>query len=555
MKAAGRGRKTRVAAPNGRLACVVCKDSKTRCDRAEPSCSRCVRLHLQCSYESRTTWSTDRVNMARQLVELRGRLAQAEARLDTSIVPAYSVDPNNAMQVPEHIGLPHSQAVLSSGGASLQKDRGTEFIDGNPLHGCSLSQSHALPSPNINNLMNTIPGFDLDIASCLSRPPYNANFSNAKYKTNELADEELDMLHDAYFSTWDAALPILSRYRFMKESTYSTYSPDLCLLRYAVALMGTMNAPRFSHLEHKCYMATREYLETCETSEDDSDLASLNTLQALILIVRHELTQRRFRRAWMTLGRTVRLAKLLNLHKMDDSTSTDDVTSPGPHISLPSTEDRIVLEERRRTFWALYIFESYASTHTGMPCQLGDIDLQINLPCPGRLDLEFHPIPMPTLATITSIHNSTWISSYSATVLMVEVAYRCFDHARSLGTTTQTAGFWDKNYSLVKHFDWLKDLLRVHFEDKVIKEDSLCFSFLMNLSAVEIVLYESAAKKVEREGLPHALAAESNKQATTSALKIMRAVEVVRPTFGSNVSSLHSNNTKYFIELARSYPY
>lgn len=39
---------------------------------------------------------------------------------------------------------------------------------------------------------------------------------------------------------------------------------------------------------------------------------------------------------------------------------------------LPPSNDLAVLEERRRTYWALYIFDSYASTRTGIPCQLVD---------------------------------------------------------------------------------------------------------------------------------------------------------------------------------------
>jgi len=147
-------------------------------------------------------------------------------------------------------------------------------------------------------------------------------------------------------------------------------------LNYAVALVGTTISPKYAHAQKTCYNIARKYVELCERDEDATDLASLNVFQALLFIIRYELTSKRFTRAWMTLGRAIRLANMLNLHQMDRVSASGNAGSD-LQMRLPPTQDLASLEERRRSFWALYIFESYASARTGMPCQLCEAEVLI----------------------------------------------------------------------------------------------------------------------------------------------------------------------------------
>lgn len=105
-------------------------------------------------------------------------------------------------------------------------------------------------------------------------------------------------------------------------------------------------------------------MELCERDEDGADLASLNVFKVLLFIIRYELTSKRFTRAWMTMGRAITLAKMMNLYQMDSANSGGAGTSD-PEIRLPPLKDPASLEEMRRSFWTLYIFESYASVRTG----------------------------------------------------------------------------------------------------------------------------------------------------------------------------------------------
>lgn len=143
----------------------------------------------------------------------------------------------------------------------------------------------------------------------------------------------------------------------------------LLALGYAVALVSAAISPPHHNLQKKYYAMTRKLLEECEMIGDGVEFANLNIFQALLFLLRYEIMASQITRAWMTLGRAIRLASVLNLQKMDTRAAGRIV--PGLHVELPLTDDPVLLEERRRSFWCLFILETYVKTRSGMPCQLG----------------------------------------------------------------------------------------------------------------------------------------------------------------------------------------
>ncbi len=177
-------------------------------------------------------------------------------------------------------------------------------------------------------------------------------------------------------------MPILDMKRFSTELAKDSNSPPIRSLNYAVALIGTIISSKYARLQQPCYNMARKYMELCERDEDHTNLSSLNLFQALLFIIRYEITAKRFTRAWMTLGRAIRLAKMLNLHQMDRGVDSSDGGTGGSsdlQMFLPPTQDPTSLEERRRSFWALYIFEGYASTRSKMPCQFHEAQVYFPL--------------------------------------------------------------------------------------------------------------------------------------------------------------------------------
>ena len=163
-------------------------------------------------------------------------------------------------------------------------------------------------------------------------------------------------------------MPMINRDRFSLALNVSTTRPQLSALKYGVAMVGASVSEQYSDLEEKCYHLTRKYIEIAERQEDAANFVNLDALQACVLTIWYEFKGPGFARAWMNLGRAVRLAKMLGLHHMDRQNPVrvgSGLPVSGFQIPLPATEGPAEMEERRRTFWLLFIFEAYAWIRTG----------------------------------------------------------------------------------------------------------------------------------------------------------------------------------------------
>ena len=197
-------------------------------------------------------------------------------------------------------------------------------------------------SDNTHTIPTALPYFPDDLSS---RPESHGQSVSA---------DDLATLHNNYFTTIYHALPWLNQERFVAELALTPESPPLLSLSYGIALIGCTISPQYDHLQQPCYHMARKYAEECEREEEEGNLASLNLFQALLFIIRHEIRGRRPLRAWVTIGRAIRLSRILGLHQMDCG------TLPGNELSelrshLAPTDDELLLEERRRSFWALYM--------------------------------------------------------------------------------------------------------------------------------------------------------------------------------------------------------
>ncbi|KAF5581809.1 hypothetical protein FPCIR_9917 [Fusarium pseudocircinatum] len=349
----------------------------------------------------------------------------------------------------------------------------------------------------------------------------------------KMSDAELKALHRYYFESIYFSFPFLNQDRFATESMGDGLA--ISALIYAVALAGCAHSSTFQSKESACYVIARNYAEKCER---DGQLNELNLLQALLFIGRYEAMAGKLERSWMTLGRAVMLSRLLGMPYMDKRNEGDGFQDSESHggsgLNLPETTDQVLLEERRRTFWALYILLSYVKTRTGWQCMLGDIKkFYINLPSPGLLRSDLVPLNMPYLSDI-ELEPSPEISSYAGCVLMVELALRCFDH----GQKRTSESFWDGYCDLVKKTDVLFGMLKRHLNATSIREDPVAFSLYLNLRATEIFSHESAIARGEEQGLPPLMTAESQRRATAAAFQISTAVRLNLPSPGRTQSDI-----------------
>lgn len=78
-------------------------------------------------------------------------------------------------------------------------------------------------------------------------------------------------------------------------------------------------------------------------------------------------------RAWMSAGKCVRLVQMMGLHRIDKH---------GSYIGIiPEAKSLIELEERRRTFWAAYLSDRYASKCSGWPMAINEHEVWMFVYC------------------------------------------------------------------------------------------------------------------------------------------------------------------------------
>jgi len=95
---------------------------------------------------------------------------------------------------------------------------------------------------------------------------------------------------------------------------------------------------------------------------------SVYYVQAWCLIATYEASKTYFSRAWMSVGRATRLAQMLGLHRLDgEDLSAKNILAP--------PKDFIEAEERRRTFWAAFYGDRWASSGTGWPMVIAESDV------------------------------------------------------------------------------------------------------------------------------------------------------------------------------------
>jgi len=169
-------------------------------------------------------------------------------------------------------------------------------------------------------------------------------------------------------------MPIISENRFLSELSTNPPSKSISALKYSVALLSAAMSSQYQHLRQDLYNMVRRHIEGCEMDPDTTIFSSLNAFQAILLLVRYEIMSSNITRAWMTLGRAIRLSSVLRLHRIDGLQGIGDIV-PGLHVSLPITDDQCLLEERRRSFWLLFVWETYIKTRSGMESHLGPVSV------------------------------------------------------------------------------------------------------------------------------------------------------------------------------------
>ena len=175
--------------------------------------------------------------------------------------------------------------------------------------------------------------------------------------------------HQIYFTKIHPSLPIIHRPRYLAAMNLAPHMrPPVCL-RYIMWCLAASVTDKFDALQEHFYHRARKYAQMDEMKGHGESTITLGHCQTWILMGTYEFKQMYFPRAWLSAGRAVRLAQMMQLHRLDGQGL--DVKQ-----CLPPPRDWTEREERRRTFWMAFCIDRYASIGTGWPMTVDERDVR-----------------------------------------------------------------------------------------------------------------------------------------------------------------------------------
>lgn len=164
-----------------------------------------------------------------------------------------------------------------------------------------------------------------------------------------IADGDI-IRYKSYFDQADHNCYMLEEDTFLSKVDHQPLGYELLSLKYIVLAHGASASPTYCHLQNKLYETSRAYFEMAENC---NPLLAIVSLQSCALLATFELQQLLFIRGWDRINRAMWMAEMFDLHKMDAQYESPRQQQSGLYI-VPTTNPQ-ELEERRRTFWSVFI--------------------------------------------------------------------------------------------------------------------------------------------------------------------------------------------------------
>ncbi|KAK4141953.1 fungal-specific transcription factor domain-containing protein, partial [Dichotomopilus funicola] len=553
-----------------------CRDRKIRCDRQHPTCGRCARMRNTCRYSTRSKSTLSNTDLSRYLLAMGQRLQQIEARValnpngngsgsgsdsgngavvrETFPTPPREGQNDNAGAVTQALSISLPPTTLSAqpnptippsrldmfgmGGEEMQSDpAGNDGPDGADFSADAFAPVQL--DPNTSPLMaeSQLPfQFGPISAETFS--------STANQAQPELSSGLLHGMYDRHFELFHPTLPIINRTRFEADleaaETPQPSSLGVHALSWAMATLGSSSIPELQGHVDRCYDKCRVLLELAER-QDTGESLDLHSLQALILLTLYEFKQPKFARSWMTLGRAIRLAKMMGLDQGACCLSAvPDPSHVGP--SLPPPANPSEAEERRRTYWALFVLDAISTMQTNARTAL---ERPNKMPLPSLPDYPDGPtqpgLNMPNLQQVFAPETGDNVSlSPFASIAVVMWLYRRYvEHMTSQQIqdaleSAPSPSFWETHYSIEKDIARCKNTTLARYIDGEMSDDPRSLILRMNLAAVEISLHQTALTKVEESNLPPALAIDASTKCASAATDVARAAQIGKSLWAKN---------------------
>lgn len=198
---------------------------------------------------------------------------------------------------------------------------------------------------------------------------------------------------------------------------------------------------------------------------------------------------------------------------------------------LPLPRDWTEREERRRTFWAAFCEDRYASIGTGWPMSIDERDIMTNLPASNTAFDLSRPEQTYPLSESTTPDGAGRLSAYGFIVLMACLFGRNLIHLHRPDPEANehdlNSAFWTRHrqmdHILLSTTMWLPEHLRL---PAGLADPNVVFTN-MSIHTSAICLHQAAIFKAEKNRLPQKVSAESKVRCITAANEIASIMKMI----------------------------
>ncbi|VBB74009.1 Putative binuclear zinc transcription factor [Podospora comata] len=338
-----------------RLSCTSCRDRKQKCDRNLPVCRRCTSLRNDCVYpSSRKSGQGKR----KQVRDLEAKLFQLEDQLRTI---RHSADADRCNS-PQTVRTAVSSNVVYSSPVASGADQSW-------LSEATIQEGRDVGEPRSHQSQQ--------LADWLA----NSELELTELDDAPLSRELIEELTTLYFKNGYHCSPMIhpSRYLESSRSDVPSRQPPL-FLQLVIMATGASTDPSHASLAMSLYRRARKLAEQDEAKEPNAFM--LAHAQCWVLMANFEAQSTLFSRASLSLGKSIRIAQILNLHQLDRGPQPPSLFQS--HLEPPSSRhlDWIEMEERRRTWWVIYSADRLVFATSALPSIIDDRMVHTLLPKP-----------------------------------------------------------------------------------------------------------------------------------------------------------------------------
>ncbi|KAK2603398.1 hypothetical protein N8I77_009860 [Diaporthe amygdali] len=416
-------------------ACDECRRRKLRCDGRQPQCSLCQGAGIVCEVTQRGL----RGPKKGYLKALKNRVVQLEALLESRLRAQQRQQGHDEQQNEQQIEPPNEHAQQGSQKQQQQHQQqygvlmeNTSDDDGlmmptppelpvAPLAPLTLRATPpaprpatpVLPTPPLEYADMTVseaptfdfahlqlPAVDFSVSNqdmLLSSGSFLADLGSlhedvsasllplpdTQVRVTGVVQAELDQL---YFDRVHPSIPILHQRRYMAWSRARIKRPSRTCLQHAMWTLAALLSAEYRDMVDPLYSSTRQMLEAHGVESSDPGGSDTEVLLAWVLVALCESMRTRYREAWMSAGRAIRMVQGLRFHEIDSPRTSKERRLSVPASATPEIDDFTEIEQRRRVFWMAYFLDHLLSIRHDWPVTLHEHVICTRLPVP---DLEF----------------------------------------------------------------------------------------------------------------------------------------------------------------------